>query len=88
MKSNITREEFSKEVGRLFEEFAEEVWQAVVELEADVQRCDEWMRDKGSAYLREVLGKGVISHAVPRSTILDRRIMPGVKCLRRWRRVG
>ena len=30
----------------------------------------------------------VISHAVPRSTILDRRIMPGVKCLRRWRRVG
>ena len=55
MKSNITREEFSKEVGRLFEEFAEEVWQAVVELEADVQRCDEWMRDKGSAYLREVL---------------------------------
>ena len=30
----------------------------------------------------------VISHVVPRSTILDRRIMPGVKCLRRWRRVG
>ncbi len=59
MKSNITREEFSKEVGRLFEEFAEEVWQAVVELEADVQRCDEWMRDKGSAYLREVLGKAL-----------------------------
>ena len=34
------------------------------------------------------MGSVVISHAVPRSTILDRRIMPGVKCLRRWRRVG
>ena len=63
MKSNITREEFSKEVGRLFEEFAEEVWQAVVELESDVQRCDEWMRDKGSACLREVLGKALSQRA-------------------------
>ncbi len=59
MKSSITREEFSKEVSRLSEEFAEQVWQAVVEAEADVERCDEWMRVKGSEYLREVLGKAL-----------------------------
>ncbi len=59
MKSSITREEFSKEVSRLSEEFAEQVWQSVVEVEADVERCDEWMRGKGSEYLREVLGKAL-----------------------------
>ena len=59
MKSSITREEFSKEVSRLSEELAEQVWQAVVEVEADVERCDEWMRGKGSEYLREVLGKAL-----------------------------
>ena len=41
MKSSITREEFSKEVSRLSEEFAEQVWQSVMEAEADVERCDE-----------------------------------------------
>ena len=59
MKSSITREEFSKEVSRLSEEFAEQVWQSVMEAEADVERCDEWMRGKGSEYLREVLGKAL-----------------------------
>ena len=54
MKSGITREEFSKEVSRLSEEFAEQVWQAVVEAEADVERCDEWMRVKGSEWYCQV----------------------------------
>jgi len=47
MDINSMKEAFRKEMIRQAEEFANEVWVAVSELDSRIERSDEWMRNKG-----------------------------------------
>lgn len=63
MRTDITREEFGKEVQRLTAGFAEQVWEEVVEGRGQAERVDEWMRQQGGELLRVVLGKALTARA-------------------------
>jgi hypothetical protein len=56
MEKDIMREEFAKEVQHLTEELAEQIWEAVVDGKVDIERSDEWVRERGSRFLRKALG--------------------------------
>lgn len=55
MGRSITRDEFSQAVNDAAARLASEVWTAVVET-ADGVGADAWLRERGGAFLREVLG--------------------------------
>jgi hypothetical protein len=63
MQTNTTREEFSKLAARMAQELAEQVWEEVVEAGQGIVQADTWMRNKGSRYLRKILGEALTLRA-------------------------
>jgi hypothetical protein len=63
MQINTTREEFSKLASRMAQELAEQVWEELVETDQGIAQADTWMRNKGSRFLRKVLGEALTLRA-------------------------
>jgi hypothetical protein len=63
MQTHTTKEEFSKAVNRLAEQFAAEVWEELVEGEKVTEQADVWMRERGGELVRRVLGQALTSRS-------------------------
>lgn len=61
METCTTREEFCQQVSGLAERLAEEIWTAVVDTTSE--GADTWLRARGGAWLRRVLGAALTARA-------------------------
>ena len=84
MQTNTTQEEFSKQASRMAQELAEQVWEEVVETDEGITQVDTWMRNKGSRFLRKMLG-AALTHRAERMRVEGRCSCGGAVVFRQRR---